>query len=267
MNREELIAELAARGYQVAPTEVKKNGIVMEGIIPTNDKNIRPVIYTDQFLQDAESIDDAVNRFIAVLDANTEPTIDADNFNDRDWILKHISIALQRSSDEQLVKKACELDGIEQYLILRAETGGAGYSAKVTPELLANVGISNDSIWDIAYAHICQDTIICSMAQVLAEIAGADCDFMEGAPFYVVTNSNKVKGASAILNKAMLKYFATEHQTEQLLVIPSSINEMLIMPYDGSMNLEEMSAMVKEVNATQVAPEERLADKAYIITL
>ena len=49
------------------------------------------------------------------------------------------------------------------------------------------------------------------------------------------------------------------------MVLPSSISEMLIIPFDGSMKLEDMSAMVKEVNDTQVAPEERLTDMAYIL--
>ena len=33
------------------------------------------------------------------------------------------------------------------------------------------------------------------------------------------------------------------------------------MPDNGSMQLSELEAMVREVNATQVAPEDRLSDK------
>jgi hypothetical protein len=52
-----------------------------------------------------------------------------------------------------------------------------------------------------------------------------------------------------------------------LFVIPSSIHEMMIAPYDSRFKLEELSAMVKEINETQVAPEERLTDRAYILSL
>ena len=41
------------------------------------------------------------------------------NFNDPEWILDHITIALQRSSDDELVKRPTDLDDIEQYLILQ----------------------------------------------------------------------------------------------------------------------------------------------------
>ena len=44
-------------------------------------------------------------------------------------------------------------------------------------------------------------------------------------------------------------------------VLPSSIHELLILPDNGSMQLSELEAMVREVNATQVAPEDRLSDK------
>ena len=40
---------------------------------------------------------------------------------------------------------------------------------------------------------------------------------------------------------------------------------MIIIPDDGKCNIEELSRMVQEVNQTQVEPEERLTDQAYII--
>lgn len=63
------------------------------------------------------------------------------NFNNPKWILDHITIALQRTSDESIVKRPCDLDGIEQYLILSGEQDGANYSIKVVPVLLSNAGI------------------------------------------------------------------------------------------------------------------------------
>ena len=68
---------------------------------------------------------------------NTENITDITmNFNNPKWILDHITIALQCTSDECIVKRPCDLDGIEQYLILRGEQDGAHYSVKVVPVLL-----------------------------------------------------------------------------------------------------------------------------------
>ena len=41
----------------------------------------------------------------------------------------------------------------------------------------------------------------------------------------------------------------------------------LIMPYNDSINMDDLSFMVADVNANQVEPEERLTDRAYLIEL
>ena len=84
---------------------------------------------------------------------------------------------------------------------------------------------------------------------------------------YVVTNRAKYRGASAILDKTVLKEFGKKHNIKKLVVLPSSIHEMLIMPYNDSINMNDLSFMVADVNANQVEPEERLTDRAYLIEL
>ena len=191
------------------------------------------------------------------------------NFNDPKWILEHITIALQRTSDESLVKRPCDLDGIEQYLILQEEEDGACYSVKVVPVLLSNAGIRESDAWDKALNNLIADTQITSLGKVLSEMTGIPYDgsLESDVKFHVITNSRKCKGASAIMNRKALRSFTQIYNTNMLFVLPSSIHEMMIAPYDSSLNLDELSAMVKEINETQVAPEERLTDKAYIITL
>lgn len=191
------------------------------------------------------------------------------NFNDPKWILEHITIALQRTSDESLVKRPCDLDGIEQYLILQGEEDGACYSVKVVPVLLSNAGIRESDAWDKALNNLIADTQITSLGKILSEMTGIPYDgsLESDVKFHVITNSRKCKGASAIMNRKALRSFTQIYNTNMLFVLPSSIHEMMIAPYDSSLNLDELSAMVKEINETQVAPEERLTDKAYIITL
>ena len=65
----------------------------------------------------------------------------------------------------------------------------------------------------------------------------------------------------------MLKEFGKKHNIKKLVVLPSSIHEMLIMPYNDSINMNDLSFMVADVNANQVEPEERLTDRAYLIEL
>ena len=46
-------------------------------------------------------------------------------------------------------------------------------------------------------------------------------------------------------------------------ILPSSIHEVLLVKDDGNVNFTELKNMVEEVNATQVAPEEKLTDSVY----
>jgi len=191
------------------------------------------------------------------------------NFNNPKWILDHITIALQRTSDESIVKSPCDLDGIKQYLILRGEQDGANYSIKVVPVLLSNAGIDENYAWDKALKNLNAETQITSLGKVLSDLMGTpyDCSMDAEIKFHVITNSQKFKGAAAIMNRKALRTFTQKYRTNMLFVLPFSIHEMMIAPYDSSLNLDKLSTMVKEINETQVAPEERLTDRAYIITL
>lgn len=191
------------------------------------------------------------------------------NFNNPKWILDHITIALQRTSDESIVKRPCDLDGIEQYLILRGEQDGANYSIKVVPVLLSNAGIDENYAWDRALENLSADTQITSLGKVLSDLMGMPYDGPMDADtkFHVITNTQKFKGAASIMNRKALRTFTQKYRTNMIFVLPSFIHEMMIAPFDSSLNLDELSAMVKEINETQVAPEERLTDRAYIITL
>ena len=46
-------------------------------------------------------------------------------------------------------------------------------------------------------------------------------------------------------------------------ILPSSIHELLVVPKQDGMDYSSLEAMVQEVNATQVAPEEKLSDHVY----
>lgn len=79
-------------------------------------------------------------------------------------------------------------------------------------------------------------------------------------PLYVLTNQNKTNGAGVLVQDGVLEKVG-ELMGSNFYVLPSSIHEVLILPDNGNMQLAELENMVREVNATQVAPEDRLSDK------
>lgn len=81
-------------------------------------------------------------------------------------------------------------------------------------------------------------------------------------PMYVLTNQNKLNGASCILYEHLLEHFA-DRLCCDLYILPSSIHEVILIPATSDTSYQELSQMVQEVNDTQVSPEEILSDHVY----
>ena len=80
--------------------------------------------------------------------------------------------------------------------------------------------------------------------------------------FFVVTNTERIDGAGVIFYPEFMDNMG-ELLGNDFFILPSSIHEMLILPDDGQVDAEMLRDMVKEVNATQVAPAERLTNDVY----
>lgn len=185
-------------------------------------------------------------------------------------ILNNIYIGMQKDSTEDIEKKACDLEGIESYLYIRGDADKDGYySAKISRAILENANISESEAWEKAEEHINAETTITSMAKVMCAMMNMEYweEMEDMTPLYVLTNKSKVKGASAILNKKALAEFGKKHNTDKIVVLLSSVHEMLLVSYTEEIDIDTFSEMVEEVNNAEVDPTERLTDRAYIITL
>lgn len=58
-----------------------------------------------------------------------------------------------------------------------------------------------------------------------------------------------------------------KHGVDKLVCLPSSVHEMIILPYEENGDMEVLNNMVAEINQNEVEPEERLTDRAYILTV
>ncbi|MBD5464053.1 MAG: hypothetical protein HDR24_13540 [Lachnospiraceae bacterium] len=81
-------------------------------------------------------------------------------------------------------------------------------------------------------------------------------------PMYVLTNKQKLYGAACMLYPGVLKTFAEKIQRD-FYILPSSIHEVILVPADADTDKEALHEIVTEINRTQVAEEEVLADSVY----
>lgn len=82
-------------------------------------------------------------------------------------------------------------------------------------------------------------------------------------PMLTLTNKRRYNGAVCIYYPSVLKE-VSETLNSDLIIIPSSIHETIIVPYIGDGDVECCNNMIREVNKQHVAAEEVLSDHAYI---
>ena len=79
---------------------------------------------------------------------------------------------------------------------------------------------------------------------------------------FVLTNSIRNFGAAAILYEHRLEGIG-DYFKENYFVLPSSVHEVIMIPESKAARQNDLSAIVKEVNETQVQKEEVLSDHVY----
>lgn len=263
MKVEDIVKGLKDAGYNVEECVNVKNGVNFHGICFVRENGLCPVIYTDDIIRQSSSVPEVVEKVLEIYDSikDVDVKIDRTKIAEPDFIMQNVYIGLQKESDGGLVKKETAFEGIEQYLYVRIDETS---SYKLSPEVVE--AMDQAELWKAAKAHICAETQIMSMAEMLSAVAGpGNTNGSPMAPMaYIVTNTTGHKGASAILDMKALKRFAQSLDVHKFIVLPSSVHKMIVIPDKGD-DLSMFTEMVRDTNQNLVAPEERLTDRAYVL--
>ncbi len=81
-------------------------------------------------------------------------------------------------------------------------------------------------------------------------------------PMYVLTNPAGINGAACMFYDDILKDFATCTDSD-LIILPSSIHEVLIIPNSKNISIKELSETVFSINQEEVPEEDRLSNHIY----
>ncbi len=81
-------------------------------------------------------------------------------------------------------------------------------------------------------------------------------------PMYVLSNSSGLNGAGCLLYEGILKDFASCISSD-LIILPSSIHEVLIIPYSKDISFDELAETVFSINQEEVPEEDRLSNHIY----
>lgn len=263
MTREMLKEELVKRGLRFIEKEVVKNGEVLHAFeFETKEMHgygVAPLLYPDDLITVAEMRGDKIDKVVdeiieAIRDENVPKEISS--FLNKEYILKHLYIEVEKANNNALdeIRKQCEYcEEIESFLVSRViENDSLFMQTKLKRDMLDRLGIDEETAWKIAEKNTFEEGQIFRFS-------------MDDNTMLIATNKYKNLGAVQFLNKELMNEIKKEYEVENLVILPSSIHECIVVPKTEDTDLDDLSRMVCEVNASAVAVREQLANRAFII--
>lgn len=229
------------------------------------------VIY--QSYENGLDYNDVVNRAAASLETGIKntPAIDVTEITNYESMKDKLAmevVSADRNADmlEKVPHEILEDMAVVYRLILDQDSDGRS-SILVTNNLMEQFGIAHEQLHEDAMINApeIRPSEIRGMSEVMTAMMGPGIMpeiSPEDEQMFVAGVSDNIHGAGVI---AYPNFFedAAEKLGGDYYVLPSSIHEVLLVRDNGEMTAKTLEAMVREVNATQVSPEEQLTDHVY----
>lgn len=137
----------------------------------------------------------------------------------------------------------------------------------ITDSLMQSWGISDvQKLYATAHRNTCRffHARMEPMASLLQDFPPEQDipDEAESLPLFVVSNHTRMHGASVILYEGLLKASA-DMINDDLILLPSSIHEMLFLPASTCDRHDYLKEMVAHVNRTELDADDVLSDNVY----
>ena len=144
-----------------------------------------------------------------------------------------------------------------QYYVV-AEYPLKNSSVKITDRIMEQWGTTREEIHKAAKENAKRDMVFFSISEYLT-IAAPGCG-ISPVPMYILTSVDNKFGAGGIMNPDIQDMIAKKLNGDYY-VLPSSKHEVILLPEEDAMPLEEMTELVQSVNRSEVSEEDFLSDQ------
>ena len=275
-----LAEELQARlpeGSRVRTSQVRKlNGVVLDSLtVDDGRRDIFPTLYFKELYEmhengaTMEELTDRLEDFF--LNAKAPDSIECHKLMSFDAISDKICCKLiNTEKNRELLANAPHVDFLDLsvvFYVLLASGDGIS-QVMITDDVMETWGKCIDDITKLA----CENTrrinkeVVESMGDFIRksqsfQLEEAD-DYGRLSEFYIISGDTGRNGAIYMLDHNTLGKLA-DKLGDDLLIIPSSINELFIVPLNDK-ERSGVDAIVKEVNATELEETDYLSDHTYV---
>lgn len=293
----ERLKEVVDEDISITKTVVLKNNSVRYHglVINKENNNVSPTIYVDGLYKEYEKgvrIDTIVDEIIKIYYSHNEKVsdvmIDLEQWMHFENVKEKIFMkAINYQRNKELLDNHPYMRYLDLAITFHIKVEGvmdSQASAKINNELLNRWGIGVEELYEWARYNTKElfPIVVKPMEEMIMNLMDKEyfennfeynstnedfCDIMKDnsmvPEMYVLTNSCGVNGAVAIVYEEIIEKFAKEHNGN-IVLLPSSIHEVICITDVDSQDYSHLARMVKEVNITQIIPEEILSDNIYV---
>lgn len=255
---------------------IKNNGTVLDGLIIYDPiLNISPTIYLNPYYHrylNGVSMDDIYEDILSTYYNNIpKEDFDISIFKDFENAKKRITFKLvSKERNEGLLQEIPYVNFQDLMLIFQCTI--TDYMEDYATILIHNEHLS---LWSITTEELCKIAIentpillpyrFDSMDNILEELHFYKHSEFNYLNMYILTNKLKIHGATCIAYPHLLRSIAN-YLEDDLIILPSSIHEVLIIPKNSSnpdYSKSDFNNMIRDINETELSDEEVLSDHAY----
>lgn len=244
---------------------------------------VMPTAYLDdlyQIYQKGNPIESIAKGMLQNMPEDVKKISEAVDFDKNTAWEKFFPCVVNKEMNEKLLADVPhkDIEGTDLTLIARFRIGDAGGQVAtciITNSNASALGMKPGEILEKAIANGARDKYVCK--GLTETIAGEMRE--SGAPeemvkeilgpgkkelCYMLSNEKMIQGAAVLGYPEEIKKATKNLGEENCYILPSSIHEVLLVPESLARgNMEELTDMVKTVNASEVRPEEQLSNHVY----
>lgn len=258
-------------------TAEKNNGTIRRGLTLTEqDINISPTIYLEEYyrqFQNGGSLEHITSDILRLYnEVRFQKSWGEEKLYDYSQVKEKVIYRLVNyKSNEKMLRNVPYIVYLDLAIVFCV-------LLEVTKYGTATMAIRNDhlDLWGVEkeelYRQASENTSkflpddFSSMSAVIEELteeSEAHISFEDKEEeMYVLSNRIHSYGAAAILYSGRMEGIGM-YLKSNYYVLPSSVHEVIVVPEKAAVEKEDLSAMVAEINRTQVEAEEVLSDHAY----
>lgn len=261
---------LEAKLQDVEKLEGNKIGICVR----EKGSTVGVVIYPEQFEAEATTVGEIAGKIIEIFEsrkeniarmtgAGHEITEKIKNFDVYAKLVPRNDVFLSGKVTREF------LDMNIIYYVCVGEADDGIETCTITTSMCEAYGVTEEELFKGALNNITDDIVAHRSLSAVLTSFGYHIDGVENPeeifePMTVLTNRNHTFGASLIIKEEVLQRAMERMHTDELIILPSSIHEVLVINAKGiEKDIASFKEMVKAVNDTEVKPSEILSYNVY----